>query len=342
MTGRLGPPPGLAGDYQPGGGAGNGASRGQRQLGPGRQRADGGLRAVRRRAPGDRADGGPAGHRADERLVKPGRVHAAGHRAAAVLPARHRCGGRPSAGRAGARHGRLGRADRANRPSQRRRLPGASRRTAAARHPAVRPGRPPARHPTRSAPRPRRARGHGTGDSSERTDGSRTSTVPGVTDVGRPDGPDWRTPDRRDQGRGGSRDSGRVSGGWPAAGRGGQPGADRTRRPSRRRRPADQHRVLTRVGQRLGRAFLPGGRAPFAGPGQADRADAGLQRADRLLVRPAADRAVRVRPDRRVPGAAVRHRGAEPHPPPRAAGSTRPAPPATTRPASTARPACPG
>ena len=143
----------------PAGRAATTARRGRCQLGPGRQRADGGLRAVRRRAPGDRADGGPAGHRTDERLVEPGRVHAVGDRAAAVLPARQRRGGRPVGRRAAARPRRpTGASGPSGSTESTRPATRSLGRTAAARHPAVRPDRPPARHPTRSAPRPHRAR----------------------------------------------------------------------------------------------------------------------------------------------------------------------------------------
>ena len=112
-TGRLGPPPGLVGDYQPGGGASAGGGR--------QQRADGRLRPVRRRAPGT----GPM-------AARPGTGPISAWSSQAGY-AQSGTGPRPSfqpgpaataGGRAG--RGRLGRADGADRASQRSRLPGAS------------------------------------------------------------------------------------------------------------------------------------------------------------------------------------------------------------------------
>jgi hypothetical protein len=89
------------------------------------------------------------------------------------------------------------------------------------------PGRPagsavgPASDPFGAAPgTPGRGR-----DDNARLGNSRPDT--GRVDNGRNDGPDWRTPDRREQGRDASREPSRASGGWPAAGRGGLSGADR-------------------------------------------------------------------------------------------------------------------
>ena len=124
VTGRLGPPPGLAATISRAvASAPAAAPPGRRQLWPGRKRADGRLRADRRCAPGDRPDGGPAGHRADQRLVKPGRVRLrVGNRPSAVLPAGqwvgrgpgNRSAGRPSPTARGDWGERTERIDRVN------------------------------------------------------------------------------------------------------------------------------------------------------------------------------------------------------------------------------------
>ncbi len=309
VTGRLGPPPGLRGDYQPG--AGNGASAGSVSSG----RAGSGPMAGYAPSGGARPGTGPMaarpGHRTD---AAPGPARP-GYTPPATGP---RPSFQPGSGAAGRRAGQPRRAAARPRADWGERTERIDRVNAAG-YPEPRVEQPqPGTRPsgrvgrrtgirTRSAPGRRRAVRGPAAATDRQFDGHRqfqrrrrAARQPGLANAGPPRPRSWRQPRFRSGQR------------WLARGRPGRPARRRPDgRPSRRRRPADQHRVLTRVGERLGRPFLPGGRAPFAGPGQADRADADLQRADRLPVGPAADRAVRVRPDRRVPGAAVRHRGAD-------------------------------
>ncbi len=304
------PPAGLRGDYQPGGA----------QLGPpgnraagsraGQARADGGYAPSGGARPGNRAAGGPAGHRADQRLVKPGRVRAVGRPGPpAVLPARQRPGRKPASRRQrpadrgadwGERTERIDRVNASGYPEPR----GNSRSQGPGR-----PGPSGTSGPFGAAAAPGAAgRGRSTaaaGDNGRVDNGRPTAAADGG-------GPTARTGEHRTAGQRAATPTAN-----PAATAAAGPGRPRRpprrrpgRRPPWRRRPAHQQRVLARSGERRRRPFLPGGRAPFAGPGEADRADAGLHRADRLPVRRVPHRAVRDRRHRRVPGPAVRHRGA--------------------------------
>src|SRR3984957_18705150 len=212
VTGRLGPPPGLVGDYQAGGGGGNGAGAGSVSSG----RAGSGPMAGYAPSGGARPGTGPMAARPGTGPMSAGSsqagyAHPATGPRPSFQPGSGAAASRPAAGRTpgaadwGERTERIDRVNAAGYPEPR----GNSRSQA--------PGRPagsaagPASDPFGAAAGPS-APGRGRIDSS-RSEG------------GRLDGPDWRTPDRRDQGRGANRDPGRVSGGWPAAGRGGRRGA---------------------------------------------------------------------------------------------------------------------
>jgi hypothetical protein len=222
-AGRLGPPPGLVGDYQPGGGSGGGASPGGVNSG----RAGSGPMAGYAPTGGARPGTGPM-------AVRPGTgpisawSSQAGYAPSATGPrpsfqpgsgpaAGRATGGRPSAADWGERTERIDRVNAAGYPE-----PRANGRGQA-------PGRPggsaagAASDPFR-APAAPGTPGRGRVDNS-RVDTGRIDT--GRIDNGRIDGPDWRTPDRREQGRDANREPNRASGGWPAAGRGGVSGADR-------------------------------------------------------------------------------------------------------------------
>ena len=248
-TGRLGPPPGLAGDHQPGSGVSSGSA------------ADWGDRTERidRVNPGRAASGPMAGY-APSGGARPGTgpmaarpgtgpisawSSQAGYTPSATGPrpsfqpgsgpaASRPAGGRPS-DRAADWGERTERIDRVNaagypepRPNGRVQAPGrqsapAAGATSGAFGVAAAPGTP----------------GRGRVDNSRvdngRVDNSRVDNGRidngrvdnGRPDTGRIDGPDWRTPDRRELGRDANRESGRTSGGWPRAGRSGLPGADR-------------------------------------------------------------------------------------------------------------------
>jgi hypothetical protein len=233
-TGRLGPPPGLAGDYQPGSGV---SSSGAADWGDRTERID-------RVNPGRAASGPMAGY-APSGGARPGTgpmaarpgtgpisawSSQAGYAPSATGPrpsfqpgngpaASRPAGGRPS-DRAADWGERTERIDRVNaagypepRPNGRVQAPG---RSAA-------PAGGSTSGPFGAAAAPA-APGRGRVDNS-RVDNSRVDN--GRPDNGRFDGPDWRTPDRRELGRDANRESGPITGGWPRSGRGGLPGADR-------------------------------------------------------------------------------------------------------------------
>jgi hypothetical protein len=224
-TGRLGPPPGLVGDYQPGGGVGSsgGASPGGVNSG----RAGSGPMAGYAPTGGARPGTGPM-------AVRPGTGPISAWSSQAGYASPSATGPRPSfqpgSGSAAGRvtGGRPAAADRAADWGERtERID----RVNAAGYPEPRangrgqsPGRPggsaagAASDPFGAAAAPGTP-GRG------RVDNSRADN--GRLDNGRIDGPDWRTKDRREQGRDANREPSRASGGWPAAGRGGLSGADR-------------------------------------------------------------------------------------------------------------------
>jgi hypothetical protein len=222
-TGRLGPPPGLVGDYQPGGGASPGAlNSGRAGSGPmagyaptGGARPGTGPMAARPGTGPISAWSSQAGYAPSATGPRPSFQPGSGPAAGRAT------GGRPSAADRAADWGeRTERIDRVNAAGYPE--PRANGRGQA-------PGRPggsavgAVSDPFGAAAAPGTT-GRGRVDNS-RVDTGRVDT--GRIDGGRIDGPDWRTPDRREQGRDANREPSRVSGGWPAAGRGGLSGADR-------------------------------------------------------------------------------------------------------------------
>jgi hypothetical protein len=238
-TGRLGPPPGLAGDYQPGSGvssdsAADWGDRTERidRVNPGR--ATSGPMAGYAPSGGARPGTGPMAARPGTGPISAWSSQA-GYAPSATGPrpsfqpgsgpaASRPAGGRPS-DRAADWGERTERIDRVNaagypepRPNGRVQAPGrpstpAAGATSGPFGAAAAPGTP----------------GRGRVDNSRvdngRVDNGRVDN--GRPDNGRVDGPDWRTPDRRELGRDANRESGRTTGGWPRDGRGGLPGADR-------------------------------------------------------------------------------------------------------------------
>jgi hypothetical protein len=233
-NGRLGPPPGLAGDYQPGAGGNSGSGGSSSTVNTGR--AGSGPMAGYAPSGGARPGTGPMAARPSTGPISAWSSQAGypqsgtgprpsfqpGGGPAASRPA----GGRPSAPAAdwGERTERIDRVNAAGYPeprsSGRGQAPG-------------RPGAPtggPASDPFSATGAPG-APARGRIDAG-RQDNGRTDL--GRTDNGRIDNPDWRTPDRREQGRDADRALVRTTGGWaavnrglPAADRGGdRPGAD--------------------------------------------------------------------------------------------------------------------
>ena len=238
-TGRLGPPPGLVGDYQPGVGSNPGGADHSGSVNAGRA-ASGPMTGYAPSGGGrpgtgpmaDRPGTGPisawssqAGYPQSRTGPRPS-FQPGGGPAASRPP-----GGRPAAPAAdwGERTERIDRVNADGYPE-----PRSSGRGQA-------PGRPaggPASDPFSAVGAPG-APGRGRIDAGRPDNGGTDPGRPdnGRTDPGRPDsgrtnngrtdGPDWRTPGRRDQGRDSSRELIRTTGGWAAVGRGGLPAADR-------------------------------------------------------------------------------------------------------------------
>ena len=203
VTGRLGPPPGLAGDYQPGGGANSGRAASGPMAGftpSGGARPGTGPMAVRPGTGPISAWSSQAGYAQSGTGPRPSFQPGGGP--AASRPA----AGRPSdRGDWGERTERIERVNAAGYPEPRGngrgQVPGRPATAAATSGPFGVAGGP-------GAP------GRGRVDV-------------GRADNGRIDSADWRTSDRREQGRNLDREPSRGTGGWPATGRGGLP-ADRT------------------------------------------------------------------------------------------------------------------
>ena len=231
-SGRLGPPPGLVGDYQPGGGAGTG---GTSPAGVNSGRAGSGPMAGYAPTGGARPGTGPMAARPGTGPISAWSSQA-GYAPSATGPRpSFQPGGGSTAGRAasgrpsdrtvdraadwGERTERIDRVNAAGypepRPNSRGQAPGRS---------AVGPASDPFSSAAAPGTTGRGRVDNGRPDNS-RLDNSRLDNS--RPDNGRLEGPDWRTPDRRELGRDAKREPSRASGGWPAAGRGGPSGADR-------------------------------------------------------------------------------------------------------------------
>jgi hypothetical protein len=241
VAGRLGPPPGLAGDYKPGapGGAGPlgaGSQPGGSRTGSGPMPARPGTGPMPAR-PGTgplsvRPGTGPtptvgvtsSRPPAGQHGMRPGPAQpgtgSSGFQQPAPRPSfkpnGHQAGGGPAAGRPQDRNDwdRTERIDRVNasgypepRPSSRSQGPGSSERPGAS---------VPLGAPTGFGPGPSAAPGHAPAPGRARGDSARADSS--RSDSGRADwaAPDRREPDRRDPGRNPGRE---ASGPWPAAGR---------------------------------------------------------------------------------------------------------------------------
>ena len=230
-TGRLGPPPGLAGDHQPGGGVSpaNGSGSGRAGSGPmagyapsGGARPGTGPLAARPGTGPISAWSSQAGYTPPATGPRPS--FQPGNGPAASRPA----SGRPSDRGAdwGERTERIERVNAAGYPEPR--ANGRGQVNGRMTGPTV--GAPSDPFGTAAASgTPGRGRMDNARPDSGRIDNSRidNSRSDGRRiDGGRIDAADWRT-DRREPGREANREPARTTGGWPGAGRGGLPGADR-------------------------------------------------------------------------------------------------------------------
>jgi hypothetical protein len=236
-SGRLGPPPGLVGDYQPVGGVGSGgaspggASSGRAGSGPmagyaptGGARPGTGPMAARPGTGPISAWSSQAGYAPSATGPRPSFQPGSGSAAGRATGARPSDRAVDRAADWGERTERIERVNAAGYPEPRANSRGQA------------PGRPGgsavgAASDPFGAATPPDAPGRGRGEISRGDNGrldNNSRVDNGRPDHGRIDGPDWRTPDRRERGRDANRDPSRASGGWPAAGRGGLSGADRT------------------------------------------------------------------------------------------------------------------
>jgi hypothetical protein len=213
VTGRLGPPPGLLGDYQPGGGVNSG-----------------------------RAGSGPLGG------SRPNPGASAGRAASGPMAGFAPSGGGPTSARPGTgpmsvRPG--------TGPSSAWSSQAGFGQPGTGPQPSFQPGGGPARSRPQDGRQPDRAdwgerteridrvnasgypepRGNGRGQGPGRADNGRADNGRadnGRPDNGRPDSADWRTRDRREPVRDADREPGRGTGGWPVTARGGLAVGDRS------------------------------------------------------------------------------------------------------------------